>query len=1082
MNRIRIAVAAAVLALTSFGSLFFWASTEAASELPTPTGLAASGQLHAPSYAAGVVLVGFREVVTIEDGVSGAATNEPALNEMLAGFGLMSMEPLFAGDYRRAEPFRHAGAVDLTDVYRLYFPAESDVTAIAEALSSHPAVVYAEPDYLAHLIVVPIDPEVSAQWALDKISLPAAWDVHTGTPEVAIAIIDAGIDATHPDLLGKLWTNPGEIAGNGIDDDNNGRVDDLNGWNLVDNNADLSDSTGHGTEIAGITGALTNNPVGIAGVCWQCRLMVVKVAQAGGVANYSDIAEGVLYALQKGAKVINISLGGYSDSITLKNAVMAAVEHAVVVAGAGNDNSTTPFYPAAYAPYVLAVAGTTQGDQKVATSNYGPWVSVAAPGEVIRTTFAGGGYGDISGTSAAAPFVAGLAGLLRSQYPDWPASLARAQVAMTANSLTGADPTYGWGMGSGRIDAHGALTEQPRPQLVLRNHAIDGEVNGVLEPGQSAAVDVGLLNEWGAAVDVQASLSEADPYVTVDVPSASFGVLDTYQEKIGQLPFQVTLSPAAPHGRAIPFTLNLTADGGYVHTVVFTMTTSSGIQEVSGVIPANTTWTAANVYLVTGNLLVPSGVTLTIEAGTVVKVQAQRYIRVDGALLAEGNDDDLVHFTSAVDAPSSTNDYWSGIRVMSGGYGAFRHCWFEYAYSGALKAEAGPILVEDSFFTRNADYLLDVRAGPSIIRRNRIWENGTGGAMYPVILGGEVSFVQNLVYGNYAWNPFPSPAVLQLSSGAVVSNTIIDNSLNGIEGTSSAGVHHNNLLRNLPYDVRTASAAITMTAFYWGIPTTAEMVAEGANSNIAAIYDYYDDFNLGRVAYAGWLTAPEPTAPAFVQTIGIDPSGVIGIEQAVFELRFSAPMDQGVTPAVVLSNTQESVSFAIGTDTEWLSANVWRGAFDVTSLVPRGTYTISVREARGSDAMEIPPFSHASVVVDYASEITDQTPPIVPTVFASGKQGDPATVEIAWSGSDPDSPITSYQYAIGSSPGSVDIVNWTPTTQTGVARTGLGLFDGMQYWVSVRARNAGGLWSTSGYASFVAGRSGQKLFLPVMLR
>jgi subtilisin family serine protease len=218
----------------------------------------------------------------------------------------------------------------------------------AEALRVNPLVAFAEPDYQARTITTPTDPLYADAWALAKIGAPAAWDVTTGSGNVVIAVIDSGADATHSDLSGQLWTNPGEIANNGIDDDNNGHVDDINGWNFLGNNADLSDTTGHGTQVAGVLAAAANNSTGGAGLCWGCKLMIVKVTQSGGIANYSDIAAGVLYAAQKGAKVINLSLGGTSDSATLRAAIAVAAQTAVLVGGAGNSNSSALFYPAAY--------------------------------------------------------------------------------------------------------------------------------------------------------------------------------------------------------------------------------------------------------------------------------------------------------------------------------------------------------------------------------------------------------------------------------------------------------------------------------------------------------------------------------------------------------------------------------------------------------------------------------------------------------------------------------------------------------------------------------------------------------------
>ena len=465
MNKPRIRLSIMLTILLVVFLSFPFANTQAANRF-APSYQALSGINQLPPFAPGIVLVGLKHQVMVRAGASGVKTTDLSLNRAFARLGVRDIEPLFPGArYLSVTADVTRAGVDLSRIYRLQLSPDANVLQVVQELSTHPAVEYAEPDYLAHIITTPNDPEYSSQWGLAKINAPAAWDVVTGTTDVVIAIVDAGIDVTHPDLSGQLWQNPGEIPGNGIDDDNNGYVDDIHGWNLVNNNADLSDNTGHGTEVAGVAAAATNNNVGIAGVCWQCRLMIVKVVQPGGVANYSDIAAGVVYAAQKGAKVINISLGGNSDSITLKTAIANAAQTAVIVAGAGNDNSSAPFYPAAYDDYVLAVAGTTQSDTKVGTSNYGTWVDVSAPGENIRTTFTGGGYGNASGTSMASAFVSGLAGLLRSLHPNWSANLVRAQVINTTDNIDGVNHGYEGKLGSGRINAQKAVTTPATPQL-----------------------------------------------------------------------------------------------------------------------------------------------------------------------------------------------------------------------------------------------------------------------------------------------------------------------------------------------------------------------------------------------------------------------------------------------------------------------------------------------------------------------------------------------------------------------------------------------------------------------------------------
>jgi subtilisin family serine protease len=270
-----------------------------------------------------------------------------------------------------------------------------------------------------------------------------------------VAVVDAGIDTSHPDLAGQLWVNPGEVPGNGRDDDGNGYVDDVHGWNMVDDNADLSDNTGHGTAMAGIIAAARDGQ-GMTGVCPTCRLMVVKVMGTDGQAPYPALASGMAYAIQNGADVINVSLCGQVNAATLWRAVNAATQEAVVVSGAGNDGRALRVYPGAYDP-VLNVAAVDRDGTKLEGSNFGDWVDVVAPGGSIITSRVGGGYGARSGTSVASAIASGLAGLLQCQHGDWPPEKVRTQIILTADRLDQLNPAYGGQLGSGRINAERAL-------------------------------------------------------------------------------------------------------------------------------------------------------------------------------------------------------------------------------------------------------------------------------------------------------------------------------------------------------------------------------------------------------------------------------------------------------------------------------------------------------------------------------------------------------------------------------------------------------------------------------------------------
>ncbi len=316
----------------------------------------------------------------------------------------------------------------------------------------NPHVEFAEPDYIAYAAVIPDDPYFQTyQKSLHKIGAPAAWEITTGSAGVTVAVLDTGVMLTHADLSGRL----------------------ADGYDFINDTDRPDDDNGHGTGVAGVIGAVTNNGQGIAGITWQNPLMPVKVLNRNGSGNYSVIAKGIIYAADQGARVINLSLGGSQSSATLKQAIdYAQRKKAVVVAAAGNSNGPV-LYPAKY-PNVIAVAAVDNSDQRASYSNYGPEVSVSAPGNNVWSTTLGGDYRPHTGTSFACPMVAGLAGLILSLKPELSPHQVREIIEKGAVDLgsPGWDKYYGWG----RIDLAASLSAigktathpQPDPAPVVR--------------------------------------------------------------------------------------------------------------------------------------------------------------------------------------------------------------------------------------------------------------------------------------------------------------------------------------------------------------------------------------------------------------------------------------------------------------------------------------------------------------------------------------------------------------------------------------------------------------------------------------
>ena len=360
---------------------------------------------------------------------------------------------------------------NLERIYLLRFPVSANLLTLKAAYVASPLIEAVAFNYLRptqESTALPSDPRIDDQWNLLLINMPEAWAIEKGDPSIIIAVVDSGIDYQHEDLVSQIWVNLDEIPENGLDDDNNGYIDDVRGWDFTDapsvaaegdfmeGDNDPIDETGHGTHVAGIAGASGDNGIGIAGVAWNCKLMAVRTGHSiGGVSSLQDddSSAAIVYAVDNGARIINMSWGSTSSSFVIRDVVDYAYARGVLlVAAAGNDFQNQAIFPAGYRK-VLAVAATDQNKRRFYQSNFGASIDIGAPGNVILSTQINNEYRLLTGTSMATPHVCGVAALVMSKRPSLTHEEARNILIATTDSIADSPEL----VGAGHLNAERAL-------------------------------------------------------------------------------------------------------------------------------------------------------------------------------------------------------------------------------------------------------------------------------------------------------------------------------------------------------------------------------------------------------------------------------------------------------------------------------------------------------------------------------------------------------------------------------------------------------------------------------------------------
>lgn len=811
---------------------------------------------------------------------------------------------------------------DMTRLYRLQFDAKKvNVYQAIEKLQALDEVEYAEPNYVVYALATDEsvsgngkadDPLKNEQWGHGQLKLDFLWKQKPITDKrPVIAILDTGVDIEHPDLKDNVWTNIAELEGaEGEDDDNNGFADDLHGYDFVNNTARLGDWNGHGTHCAGIAAAVGDNKIGITGANPDALIMPVTVMQSDGTGDVATIIKGIDYAAANGADVISMSIGGYGYSIAEEQALAKAYATAVLVAAAGNDGHDmcghhcpwdAPMFPAAFT-FVLGVEAGTQDGGLAAFSNFdcnGPIFSLfneeqlynyelRAPGVGIMSTYPGGKYKKLNGTSMACPYVAGgISRLLQvKEYSNWEilfGDLIHARKKST-NQLVDFEAAY-------------KITDADRkPTLSMVTYTlkdtIQGDGDGRPDAGETIALYPTFRNEWGQAKNIRFSLEVAeteDPTIIEVLDSVvDFGKqLSSYGKNISANPLRFKVREDCADGRHICLVLRATCDNAAEELAhEFIITAENGV-EIGGMITENLTLYPNVHYIVTKTILVPEGVTLTILPGTVLKFKDGSGLKLDAnTLVCKGTPDSPIVFTMAdLDTQSiSSLDFGNNL--------------VEYA------------LFENISFSGYAEFV------------NYNMKNCT----FNYISGGSLFNRGNLNSSNI----FASKATRIISSGNLISVNAIGNNIRWFDTDLPAtSIHNSNMFGN------TCDAGIFSVSYNTGDITLYKSDSPsyfGSSRQDIVRYGIYDyehptnSFGYGVYDFSNMLTRPSADAHAVVWKVvvnGYDAQDEfeqlppLGVGKHKFEVYFIRPMDKSITPFVAMGVRPPYTSHSIAEDGSW---------------------------------------------------------------------------------------------------------------------------------------------------------------------
>lgn len=918
-------------------------------------------------------------------------------------------------------------------------------------LSAEPDFVWEKTDTTT---VAATDEEINAETHFPCMDVTGVWkDCFDPAKKEApgkgtvVAVIDTGVDYTHKDLADNIWVNEGEIPGNGIDDDGNGYVDDVYGVDFVEGDSDPMDEHGHGTHVAGIIAMTPGNGGGV-GVAYGAKIMCVRAGQANGSFASSDIAKAIKYATDNGADVINMSFGGTGRSYLVESALQDAFPSCVLVAAAGNDGLPTndatlagylfteDIYPAGY-KYVLGVMATDNNKSLASFSNWdfaegsGCEYEMAAPGVNIYSTLPGNRYAYWSGTSMATPNIAAAAAILRSRYTDkskYSSRYIMGQLCSATTSSVGFIAPKGDFHSYPVLNIRDSLTNQAQPNLSLDEiYTLDyqdvSSVNngdGIAQPGETIDMGVAVWNRWGAATDVTVKVDAdsvggvANKYVEFINDEVKLSDVGTFasvnngftytDEKLTGIsnPIRFKIKEGTPNDIQITFTFTITAKNGLdekdtvVYTIdkpkpTYTLTVQNGVA-LSGIINEDMTLTNDKLWILENNVLIPEGVTVTVEPGTRIQfwsadpnnkygASANVYLQVEGRFIAEGTEEqpiemypgkgfanNAVTITGAEvyilneDSGLLDDDYdkkyasLKYVNIYNANYTSFPlnsfslykgkpfnvtiidHCNFTYNCSfgsGVIYAKS----ITNSHFSNMS---MREQSSSYSIKANDItttlFDNYDNQTVFPY------NRFENNVALNYHGKKDYEPSIrvgVSLSGryNPLFANNAILNSfyLNNYDNIRAIG----------SFDASNNRTTFDISGNYWGT-TNPDLVK-------VQCYDADWDVSLNDLIQEPYLTLDDDMSeiyPFVTEAYLNDKDGnridkVSGAQTVKMHVKFNRDMASDIQPMVTYGGSEPYTDFAVSGD--WANAREWVGEFKIDPYIDLGTMYIRVKGAAAAD-------------------------------------------------------------------------------------------------------------------------------------